>query len=245
MSVVIRPSLVSLVLPTRDRGLLLGVTLRLGQWLVPLVMIVDIRVSQVYTHAYSHIYSTFIHYHTYACMASHTHTCIVCTHAPITNTQMYIITFPPLHIHCTHVHVVSLPTHTLTHTHTLGQPSWGIAWYINGILIPELVVERGSTYTFIVEGGDNPSAESAYHPLYITDSITGSRISDPTIRNVSIIVGKCDCNLVLEIYVCVTVWILVRVCECWCACVTVWACVTFGQWYCVCESECDCVCMWV
>ena len=84
-------------------------------------------------------------------------------------------------------------------THTLGQPSWGIAWYINGILIPELVVERGSTYTFIVEGGDNPSAESAYHPLYITDSITGSRISDPTIRNVSIIVGKCDCNLVLVV----------------------------------------------
>jgi hypothetical protein len=34
-----------------------------------------------------------------------------------------------------------------------GHPSWGIAWYINDLLIPEIYVERGSTYTFIVEGG--------------------------------------------------------------------------------------------
>jgi hypothetical protein len=35
-----------------------------------------------------------------------------------------------------------------------GQPSWGIAWYVNDKLIPELYVERGSTYTFVVEGGN-------------------------------------------------------------------------------------------
>jgi hypothetical protein len=34
-----------------------------------------------------------------------------------------------------------------------GQPSWGIAWYIDDLLIPEIYVERGETYTFLVEGG--------------------------------------------------------------------------------------------
>ena len=37
---------------------------------------------------------------------------------------------------------------------SLGHVSWGIAWYINGLLIPEIHVERGQTYTFIVEGGN-------------------------------------------------------------------------------------------
>ena len=32
---------------------------------------------------------------------------------------------------------------------------WGIAWYINGLLIPEIYVVRGKTYTFVVEGGDD------------------------------------------------------------------------------------------
>jgi hypothetical protein len=37
----------------------------------------------------------------------------------------------------------------------LGHPSWGIAWYLNDLLIPELVVERGQTYSFIIEGGND------------------------------------------------------------------------------------------
>ena len=61
-------------------------------------------------------------------------------------------------------------------THTPGQAGWGIAWFINGSLIPELVVQRGRNYTFIVEGGDNPNILSIYHPFYITDSITGGRL---------------------------------------------------------------------
>ena len=28
--------------------------------------------------------------------------------------------------------------------------------YINGLLIPEIHVVRGKTYTFVVEGGDDP-----------------------------------------------------------------------------------------
>ncbi|KAF0293008.1 Protein Skeletor, isoforms B/C [Amphibalanus amphitrite] len=51
--------------------------------------------------------------------------------------------------------------------------SWGIAWWINGQLIPELYVRRGETYTFIVEGGNDPSNPAEYHPLYITDDKEG------------------------------------------------------------------------
>jgi len=54
-----------------------------------------------------------------------------------------------------------------------GHVSWGIAWYINGLLIPEIHVERGQTYTFIIEGGNNPVNSARYHPLYITDSSEG------------------------------------------------------------------------
>lgn len=41
------------------------------------------------------------------------------------------------------------------------------------MLIPELYVERGQTYTFVVEGGDLPAISAQYHPLYITDSPEG------------------------------------------------------------------------
>lgn len=34
-----------------------------------------------------------------------------------------------------------------------GHVSWGICWYINDLLIPEIYVERGETYTFVVQGG--------------------------------------------------------------------------------------------
>merc|ERR1712080_43860 len=54
-----------------------------------------------------------------------------------------------------------------------GQPSWGIAWYINDRLIPEIYVKRGQTYTWAVEGGSDPSNPARYHPLYITDSPAG------------------------------------------------------------------------
>jgi hypothetical protein len=40
------------------------------------------------------------------------------------------------------------------YTPITGHPSWGIAWYINDMLIPEIYVERGQTYTFVVEGGE-------------------------------------------------------------------------------------------
>ncbi|XP_067619466.1 protein Skeletor, isoforms B/C [Eurosta solidaginis] len=59
------------------------------------------------------------------------------------------------------------------YTAITGMPSWGIAWYLNDLLIPEITVQRGKTYEFYVEGGDNPAQPARYHPFYITDSPEG------------------------------------------------------------------------
>ncbi|XP_063964125.1 protein Skeletor, isoforms B/C-like [Lytechinus pictus] len=50
---------------------------------------------------------------------------------------------------------------------------WGIAWYINGNLIPEITVRRNQTYSFKVYGGSDPGLSASYHPFYITDSPAG------------------------------------------------------------------------
>lgn len=50
---------------------------------------------------------------------------------------------------------------------------WGIAWYVDGCLIPHLKLERGTEYTFCVLGGDDSSIPSEYHPLYLTSSPVG------------------------------------------------------------------------
>ena len=66
-----------------------------------------------------------------------------------------------------------------------GQAGWGIAFYLNGLLIPNVTVIRGQTYTFITEGGRDPNQPSRYHPFYITNSSrggflsTGQRVSYP------------------------------------------------------------------
>ncbi|XKL66519.1 hypothetical protein PGB90_009939 [Kerria lacca] len=57
---------------------------------------------------------------------------------------------------------------------TTNRLSPGIAWYINGKLIPEIFVERGKTYTFIVEGGNIVDNYLQYHPFYITDNDEGA-----------------------------------------------------------------------
>ncbi|PIK48345.1 hypothetical protein BSL78_14794, partial [Apostichopus japonicus] len=54
-----------------------------------------------------------------------------------------------------------------------GQVGWGIAWFIDDKLIPEIHVERGKTYTFMVFGGDDVSVLGNYHPFYITNSKNG------------------------------------------------------------------------
>ncbi|KAF5269717.1 hypothetical protein FQA39_LY08640 [Lamprigera yunnana] len=54
-----------------------------------------------------------------------------------------------------------------------GHVGWGISWYINGLLIPEINVVRGRTYTFVVEGGSDSEIPAKYHPFYITDDPIG------------------------------------------------------------------------
>ncbi|XP_043510947.1 protein Skeletor, isoforms B/C isoform X3 [Frieseomelitta varia] len=54
-----------------------------------------------------------------------------------------------------------------------GHVGWGISWYINGLLIPEINVVRGRKYSFVVEGGENPDTPARYHPFYITDDPVG------------------------------------------------------------------------
>lgn len=54
-----------------------------------------------------------------------------------------------------------------------GRQSWGVSWYINGLLVPELVIERGQTYRFVVEGGNDKTSASMRHPFYLTDSPEG------------------------------------------------------------------------
>ncbi|PIK52391.1 hypothetical protein BSL78_10703 [Apostichopus japonicus] len=47
------------------------------------------------------------------------------------------------------------------------QVGWGIAWYINGQLVPEITVKRNYTYTFNIYGGNDDSQLATYHPFYI------------------------------------------------------------------------------
>nr|XP_046920523.1 protein Skeletor, isoforms B/C-like [Dermatophagoides farinae] len=54
-----------------------------------------------------------------------------------------------------------------------GQASPNLVWYINGLLAPILYVKRGRTYTFRVEGGNNPQQAELYNPLYITNDPHG------------------------------------------------------------------------
>ncbi|XP_046909339.2 protein Skeletor, isoforms B/C isoform X2 [Dermatophagoides farinae] len=54
-----------------------------------------------------------------------------------------------------------------------GHKGWGVAWYINGLMIPELVLKRGTTYTFWVEGGNDHENNARRHPLYLTTSDEG------------------------------------------------------------------------
>lgn len=57
-----------------------------------------------------------------------------------------------------------------------GSASSGLVWYINGLMAPTLFVKRGRTYTFRIEGGNNPQNARYYHPLYITDDPLGGLI---------------------------------------------------------------------
>ncbi|KAJ8026230.1 Protein Skeletor, isoforms B/C [Holothuria leucospilota] len=54
-----------------------------------------------------------------------------------------------------------------------GVVGWGIAWYINNAIIPEITVSRGVQYVFVVNGGNDPTTPALNHPFYITSSERG------------------------------------------------------------------------
>ncbi|XP_017023324.1 protein Skeletor, isoforms B/C [Drosophila kikkawai] len=72
-----------------------------------------------------------------------------------------------------------------------GHVSSGLAWYINGYMIPELYLKRGLTYTFKVRGGNNPHSPEHYHPLVITDDPQGGydRLSDAKQSEIRVLAG--------------------------------------------------------
>jgi hypothetical protein len=69
--------------------------------------------------------------------------------------------------------------------------STGLAWYINGYLIPELWMRRGLTYAFKVYGGNNPHSAETYHPFIITDESHGGfdRLNEEAQRKVRVLAG--------------------------------------------------------
>ncbi len=80
------------------------------------------------------------------------------------------------------------------YTGITGAVGWGIAWYVNGLLIPEINVKRGVTYTFTVYGGDEPEKSAEYHPFYITTDPEGGHIqlSDAEKAKRTIFAGPTD-----------------------------------------------------
>ncbi|XP_018019886.1 protein Skeletor, isoforms B/C, partial [Hyalella azteca] len=57
-------------------------------------------------------------------------------------------------------------------------PSWGIAWWVNELLIPEIYVVRGQTYYFVVEGGDDPTKQAS------------SFVNNDLVRTVPLVLGR-------------------------------------------------------
>lgn len=72
-----------------------------------------------------------------------------------------------------------------------GHVSNGLAWYINGFLVPELWLRRGLTYEFKVRGGNNPHSPEYYHPLVITDEPRGGfdRLTEAKQNEIRVLAG--------------------------------------------------------
>jgi hypothetical protein len=57
----------------------------------------------------------------------------------------------------------------------VGQNEDGTAIYVNGVLAPDLTLQRGKEYTFVVETGLGTDSQETFHPFYITDNTSGGR----------------------------------------------------------------------
>ncbi|XP_022086676.1 protein Skeletor, isoforms B/C-like [Acanthaster planci] len=50
---------------------------------------------------------------------------------------------------------------------------WKYSWYVDGLLVPVIKLQRGKRYVFNVFGGNDPMDPGHYHPLYLTSSDRG------------------------------------------------------------------------
>ncbi|XP_060529802.1 protein Skeletor, isoforms B/C isoform X2 [Cylas formicarius] len=69
--------------------------------------------------------------------------------------------------------------------------STALAWYINGLLAPEIWLRRGLTYVFKVYGGNNPHSAEYYHPMIITDDPHGGydKLTDEAQSKIRVLAG--------------------------------------------------------
>lgn len=86
---------------------------------------------------------------------------------------------------CRKLPLIELQCNISEHTST------ALAWYINGLLAPELWLRRGLTYVFKVHGGNNPHSPEYYHPLIITDDPHGGydRLTDVAQSKIRVLAG--------------------------------------------------------
>jgi hypothetical protein len=72
-----------------------------------------------------------------------------------------------------------------------GLPASNLVWYIEGLMVPDVYLRRGLTYSFEVEGGNNPRSPDNYHPFIITDEPIGGydRLSEEQRKNVRVLGG--------------------------------------------------------
>lgn len=72
-----------------------------------------------------------------------------------------------------------------------GLPSGSLVWYVEGFLAPEMYLRRGLTYTFKIEGGNDPRSAEFYHPFIITDEPVGGyyRMNEKQRSEVRVLAG--------------------------------------------------------
>ena len=65
----------------------------------------------------------------------------------------------------------------------VGKKGEGTALYVNGLLTPDIYLERGNRYTFLIEtgAGDLGNYED-FHPVYITSDSSGGHQLKPDLE---------------------------------------------------------------
>jgi len=72
-----------------------------------------------------------------------------------------------------------------------GLPASNLVWYIEGLMVPDIYLLRGRSYSFKVEGGNNAKSAEEYHPFIITDEPIGgyNRLTEKQRKKVRVLAG--------------------------------------------------------